>query len=388
MPAPIGIPARGRANTTSGRPSFLSSSPTNVPFMVSTFDTASLLAEPPSSIFSSSVGGPRPRVAARSVSTGGLMNGSQRTGTPRSAVAKGPPTPVPPPASPKALNGKPPSPASKANTSPKAASSVLPKTKASPSSPKVSKASPPTPTADIGDINFLLANNSCLAEALASGDFDAASKAPVTKPPPKQRRASSTSKGKSGWRARLFDFDNVLGALDPSRIAEASAPEPVQTVVFGAETETGLVVCRALLAARHYALVALMVDTSTPATAELEGKGVRVVQVDMDNPASYQTELKGAQAVYLSSNVIALHSILQQQPEPQRTEIARRADRTQLSKAVHACARAKVGHLIFRVNACGHEIVENSIGQKSIRNSSSRSFRWREVGIVADISTG
>jgi uncharacterized protein YbjT (DUF2867 family) len=190
-------------------------------------------------------------------------------------------------------------------------------------------------------------------------------------PKPSKPRQPSTSK-KTGWRAKLFDFDHVLGALDPSRIAEASAPEPVKTVVFGAETETGLVVCRALLRAQGYVLTALTVDElDSPAAAELKAAGARVVQVDMDNPASYQAELKGAAAVYLSSNVITLHSILQHQPEPARTEIARRADRCQLSKAAHACARAKVGHLVFRVNACGHEIVENSLGKKAVVNSST-----------------
>jgi uncharacterized protein YbjT (DUF2867 family) len=94
----------------------------------------------------------------------------------------------------------------------------------------------------------------------------------------------------------------MLGALDPNRLAAATAPEPVKAVVFGAETETGLSVCRSLIAARHYAITALTVDDSGPEADELREHGTRVVVVDMDSPASYVKELQGAGAVYLSSN--------------------------------------------------------------------------------------
>ncbi|CAK9787086.1 NAD(P)-binding protein [Cutaneotrichosporon oleaginosum] len=333
LPAPIGIPARRpRANTHA----LLSSSPTHTPFMVGSMDTTALMNEPPRSFLGSSLP-TRPRVG-RSVSTGPAP---RSTAPPKPAAAPAP---------------KPPNPGTTVAA------------KSTPSSPKLSKGKT-SASADITDINFLLANNSCIAEALAGGDFAAAGIS-VPKPSPKPRQASTSKK--TGWRAKLFDFDQVLGALDPSRIAEASAPEPVKCVVFGAETETGLVVCRALLKAQGYILTALTVDElDSPAPAELRKAGARVVQVDMDNPASYQAELKGAAAVYLSSNVITLHSILQHQSEPARTEIARRADRCQLSKAAHACARAKVGHLVFRVNACGHEIIENSLGKKEVVNSST-----------------
>lgn len=187
-----------------------------------------------------------------------------------------------------------------------------------------------------------------------SGDINA-----LPRPQPKRRTSSSASK--RGWTRKLFGGD-VLGALDPNRIAVAIAPEPVPTVVFGAETEAGIEVCRSLLKARHYALVALVVE-DTPVTTELREKGVKVILVDMDNPATYERHLVGAKAVFLSTNVLTLHAILQHQPEPQRTEIARRADRTQITKAVNACAKAKVGHVIIRVNACGHEVYENVLGK-------------------------
>ena len=63
---------------------------------------------------------------------------------------------------------------------------------------------------------------------------------------------------------------------------------------------------------------------------------------------------------------MTLHAILHHQHEPKRTEIARAADRCQLSKAVKACSRAKVGHVIFRVNACGHEVIENVLGKPKV----------------------
>ncbi|BEI83711.1 hypothetical protein CcaverHIS002_0403150 [Cutaneotrichosporon cavernicola] len=326
MSAPIGIPAgRRRANTHS----LLSSSPTNTPFMVSSLDPATLMTEPPRGVLASSLPA-RPR-ASRSVSSGP----APRVTKPSPPKANGTPKPMP--------------------------------AKSTPSSPKLSKPAAVL-GADMTDINFLLANNSCLAEALAGGDLTAAG---IAVPKPSKPRAASTSK-KAGWRSRLFDFEHVLGALDPSRIAEPTPPEPVKAVVFGADTEAGLVVCRALLTAKGYILTALTVDEPDSAAAEeLKDAGARVLQVDMDNPASYHTELKGAAAVFLSSNVITLHSILQHQAEPARTEIARRADRCQLLKAAHACARARVGHLVFRVNACGHEIVENSLGKKEVVNNST-----------------
>lgn len=100
----------------------------------------------------------------------------------------------------------------------------------------------------------------------------------------------------------MFDMDSMLGALDPNRMAVASAPEPIKACIFGAETETGLAVCRALLHARNYTITALMVDDKTPATEELLAQGVKVVQVDMDSPVSYARYLAGSKAVYLSSN--------------------------------------------------------------------------------------
>ncbi|GMK58951.1 hypothetical protein CspeluHIS016_0603930 [Cutaneotrichosporon spelunceum] len=345
LPAPIGIPCRRRANTHA----LLSSSPTHTPFAVGSLDAATLMNGPPRSVLSSSVPvRPRP---GRSVSSGA---------TPRAPASK--PAPSSSPKATSAVGSAKPASPKLIPSSPKSLS------KSTPSSPKPSKQTPP-PGADITDINFLLANNSCLAEALAGGDFAAAG---ISVPRPSKPRAASTSK-KGGWRSRLFDFEqHVLGALDPSRIPEVTASEPVKAVVFGADTETGLVVCRALLATKEYILTALAVDElDNPAAAELKEAGVRVLQVDMDNPATYADELKGAAAVYLSSNVMTLHSILQHQPEPARTEIARRADRCQLSKAAHACARARVGHLVFRVNACGHEIVENSLGNKEVVNKST-----------------
>ncbi|KAL1412597.1 hypothetical protein Q8F55_000344 [Vanrija albida] len=160
---------------------------------------------------------------------------------------------------------------------------------------------------------------------------------------------------------KLLDFDGMLGPLDPNKMASMLARDPIPTVVFGAETEAGYAVVRALLNARCWAVVALVVDDTNDLCAKLRDEGVPVIQVDMDNPGSYAKHLKGAKAVYLSTNVIALHAILVHQPEPKRTEFARAADLCQLAKAVNACARAKVGHVVFRTNSCGHEVSLNTM---------------------------
>ncbi|TXT13012.1 hypothetical protein VHUM_01413 [Vanrija humicola] len=160
---------------------------------------------------------------------------------------------------------------------------------------------------------------------------------------------------------KLLDIDSMLGPLDPNRVAGMLTRDPIPTVVFGAETEAGHAVVRSLLSARCYGVVALVVDDTNDLCAGLRDDGVPVIQVDMDNPGSYSKHLKGAKAVYLSTNVIALHAILVHQQEPKRTEFARAADLCQLTKAVHACARAKVGHVIFRTNSCGHEVSLNTL---------------------------
>lgn len=72
--------------------------------------------------------------------------------------------------------------------------------------------------------------------------------------------------------------------------------------------------------------------------------------------------------------MLALHAILHQQPEPKRTEIARAADRCQLSKAVQACCRAKVGHVVFRTVACGHEVIENVLTSKEAKGEAGNSI--------------
>lgn len=61
--------------------------------------------------------------------------------------------------------------------------------------------------------------------------------------------------------------------------------------------------------------------------------------------------------------MLKLHRILQHQAEPARTQIARQADACQLSKALNACQEAKVGHVVFRVTACGQEVVEGVLGR-------------------------
>lgn len=124
---------------------------------------------------------------------------------------------------------------------------------------------------------------------------------PVSPSSPKDKEKKKLHKPWARMGA-LFDMDSMLGALDPNRMAVASAPEPIKACIFGAETETGLAVCRALLHARNYTITALMVDDKTPATEELLAQGVKVVQVDMDSPVSYARYLAGSKAVYLSSN--------------------------------------------------------------------------------------
>lgn len=137
-----------------------------------------------------------------------------------------------------------------------------------------------------------------------------------------------------------------------------------------------------------------MVDDSGPEANELRAANVPVIQVDMDDPTSYGKHLMNMRAVYLSTNgefssapidlrsairsrtalmcqalgmelttVLKLHAILQHQPEPARTQIARQADACQLSKALNACQEAKVGHVVFRVTACGQEVVEGVLGR-------------------------
>lgn len=101
---------------------------------------------------------------------------------------------------------------------------------------------------------------------------------------------------------KLLDFDGMLGPLDPNRVASMLTRDPTPTVVFGAETEAGYAVVRALLNARSWAVVALVVDDSNDLCAKLREDGVPVIQVDMDNPGSYAKHLKGAKAVYLSTN--------------------------------------------------------------------------------------
>ena len=129
-------------------------------------------------------------------------------------------------------------------------------------------------------------------------------------PPPASRSPAAATHGtntparRSGskrWH-RLFDFDHVLGALDPARLASATAPDPIPIAVFGAETEEGIVLCRQLLAARCWALVALMVDDSCAEANELRAANVPVIQVDMDDPTSYGKHLMNMRAVYLSTN--------------------------------------------------------------------------------------
>lgn len=222
---------------------------------------------------------------------------------------------------------------------------------------------------------------------------------PATRAPVAATHGTNTPARRSSKRwHRLFDFDHVLGALDPARLASATAPDPIPIAVFGAETEEGIALCRQLLAARCWALVALMVDDDGPEAAELRAAGVTVVQVDMDDPTSYGKHLMNMRAVYLSTNgesfasrfrknlgsatigdpqfirsgrregttltaVLKLHAILQHQPEPQRTQIARQADACQLSKALNACQEAKVGLVVFRVTACGQEVVEGVLGR-------------------------
>lgn len=107
---------------------------------------------------------------------------------------------------------------------------------------------------------------------------------------------------KAGWPLKLLDIDHVLGPLDPNRVARSTAPDPIPIAVFGAETDEGLAVCRELLAAKCWVPIALSVDTSGAAAAELVKLGIRVVRVDMDDPGTYAHELRGLDAVYLATN--------------------------------------------------------------------------------------
>lgn len=128
---------------------------------------------------------------------------------------------------------------------------------------------------------------------------------PAARPPPAATTNGTNTPARrpsKRWH-RLFDFDHVLGALDPAaRLASATAPDPIPIVVFGAETEEGIAVCRSLLAARCWALVALMVDDDCKEAAELREAGVPVVQVDMDDPGTYRKYLSNKRGVYLSTN--------------------------------------------------------------------------------------
>lgn len=306
LPSPIGIPARPRSNTGSScRPSVLSSSPTETPFSL-----------PPENSFRLSP--PRSAVIYE-----------ERASSISSSSSK---------ASPVRSRSTPPIPTAHTRASPKATTAV---------------------EDDFGDLmvtGMHLATSSCAAEALlATGSLSAL----PSRPPTKRRSSSGTKKG---WTHKLFGGDSLLGSSEPPRAAPV-VREPIPTVVFGADEEISVEVCRTLINSKNYTLVALVVNIDTPVTTELRSKGVKVIQVDMDNPATYERHLAGAKAVYLSTNVLTLHSILQHQPEPKRTEIARAADRNQITKALNACSRANVGHVVFRVNACGHEVIENVLGK-------------------------
>lgn len=125
-----------------------------------------------------------------------------------------------------------------------------------------------------------------------------ASRSPV----PATHGANTPARRPSRRWHKFFDFDHVLGALDPARLASATAPDPIPIAVFGAETEEGIALCRQLLAARCWALRALMVDDGCAEANELRQAGVPVFQVDMDDPSSYGRHLLNMRAVYLSTN--------------------------------------------------------------------------------------
>lgn len=240
LPAPIGIPAGRRARSCSTNRPPLSSSPTRTPFSITP------------------------------------LGGTPLDGTPRATTPNGAYSPpnlsiLSAPASSAIVAGI------LGGTSPPRS----PTLSASPPSPKMT--TPPSAH-----------RTAALPAVSASG----------TSPPKDKDGKDGTKKKHKPWEriGALFSMDDMLGALDPNRVALASCPEPTKTVVFGAETETGLAVCRALLKARHYQITALMVDDTTPATAELREQGVKVVQVDMDSPVSYARYLAGSKAVYLSSN--------------------------------------------------------------------------------------
>nr|XP_018260144.1 uncharacterized protein I303_07061 [Kwoniella dejecticola CBS 10117]OBR82302.1 hypothetical protein I303_07061 [Kwoniella dejecticola CBS 10117] len=132
-------------------------------------------------------------------------------------------------------------------------------------------------------------------------------------------------------------IDNLLGPLNPNKMAAKTSPDPLKVIVFTATGDQGRSVCKDLIADGGFVVWGV-----TRNVDKLTDIGVKMVQGDLGDKGSYVAHLQGMDGAFINSDY---NSIV---PTVNGDTKAATAKEYELVKAlVDACKEAGVGHIVY-----------------------------------------
>nr|XP_019003427.1 uncharacterized protein I203_03570 [Kwoniella mangroviensis CBS 8507]OCF66888.1 hypothetical protein I203_03570 [Kwoniella mangroviensis CBS 8507] len=138
-------------------------------------------------------------------------------------------------------------------------------------------------------------------------------------------------------------IDQLLGPLNPNKIAAGTAPDPIKVIVFTATGDQGRSVCKELIGDGGFIVWGVTRNTeSKGAKAELTQLGVKMVRGDLGDVQSYKPHLLGMDGAFINSDYDSIVPTVNGD-----TKAATKAEYEQVKALVDACKEAGVAHIVY-----------------------------------------
>ncbi|WWC95702.1 hypothetical protein V866_002567 [Kwoniella sp. B9012] len=137
-------------------------------------------------------------------------------------------------------------------------------------------------------------------------------------------------------------IDQLLGPLNPNKMAAGTAPDPIKVVVFTATGDQGRSVCKELIGDGGFMVWGVTRNTDGKGAKELTQLGVKMVQGDLGEEQSYKQHLLGMDGAFINSDYNSIVPTVNGD-----TEAATKAEYEQVKALVDACKEAGVGHIVY-----------------------------------------
>ncbi|KAK6908582.1 hypothetical protein I203_102585 [Kwoniella mangroviensis CBS 8507] len=137
-------------------------------------------------------------------------------------------------------------------------------------------------------------------------------------------------------------IDQLLGPLNPNKIAAGTAPDPIKVIVFTATGDQGRSVCKELIGDGGFIVWGVTRNTESKGAKELTQLGVKMVRGDLGDVQSYKPHLLGMDGAFINSDYDSIVPTVNGD-----TKAATKAEYEQVKALVDACKEAGVAHIVY-----------------------------------------